>query len=240
VTVGTKSLLFGAHLWCLHPFFVALAWLKLYGFRRVTCPSSGVRTSLLDPRLWLCFLVHDWGYWGCPNMDGPEGEQHPRLGASIVSALLDGRCTACYTGSDRKPAPCFWGASFRAECHRWYFFAFYHSRFLAKRCGYDPSLLCAADKLAIALEPRWLYLPRVIATGEIREYMKLAQSRKLAGEPLGKYGTMSIDVSSARAWHRSMCSYVRRWAYEHRDGKADTWTPDMGAKTARDAQGVWQ
>jgi hypothetical protein len=228
VNVGTKSLLFGAHLWFLHPFFVALAWWKLYGFRRVTCPSSGVRTALLDPRLWLCFLVHDWGYWGCPNMDGPEGEQHPRLGAVIVGELFDPWCAACHY---------HWQWS--DCCHRWSRFALFHSRFLAKQAGAQPSLLCAADKLAIALEPWWLYLPRVMATGEIHEYMRLA-SRNLAGEPLGKYGTMSLDVSTARAWHRSMCSYVRGWAYEHRDGKADTWTPDTGKKTARNAQRVWQ
>ena len=48
----------------------------------------------------------------------------------------------------------------------WGEFVYYHSRFLAKRHGRRPSRLCAADKLAVALEPWWLYLPRVIASGE--------------------------------------------------------------------------
>lgn len=61
--VGTKSLLFGAHNIFIHPFLVFIAWWRLYGF-----PA--------DPRLWVAFIVHDWGYLGKPNMDGPEGETH--------------------------------------------------------------------------------------------------------------------------------------------------------------------
>ena len=44
--IGTKSVLFGAHCFFLHPFFVAVAWWKLYGFP-------------VDPRLWVAFFVHD-------------------------------------------------------------------------------------------------------------------------------------------------------------------------------------
>jgi len=69
--IGTKSVLFGAHCFILHPWFVALAWWKLYGFP-------------LDPRLWIAFFVHDIGYIGKPNMDGDEGELHPYLGARIM------------------------------------------------------------------------------------------------------------------------------------------------------------
>ena len=69
--VGTKSLLFGAHNIFIHPFLVFIAWWRLYGF-----PA--------DPRLWVAFIVHDWGYLGKPNMDGPEGETHVELGARIM------------------------------------------------------------------------------------------------------------------------------------------------------------
>ncbi|WP_156133229.1 hypothetical protein [Lacinutrix sp. Hel_I_90] len=69
--IGTKSVLFGAHCFFLHPFFVARAWTKLYGFP-------------LDPRLWIAFFVHDLGYLGKPNMDGEEGETHVELGAKIM------------------------------------------------------------------------------------------------------------------------------------------------------------
>ena len=74
--IGTRSLLFGAHQFLIHPWFVAEAWRRLFGFP-------------FDPRLWVLFFVHDWGYCGKPNMDGPEGEQHPYLGAQIMGALFD-------------------------------------------------------------------------------------------------------------------------------------------------------
>jgi hypothetical protein len=70
--IGTKSVLFGAHCFFLHPWFVAYAWWKLYGFP-------------FDLRLWVAFFVHDIGYLGKPNMDGSEGERHPYTGAKIMS-----------------------------------------------------------------------------------------------------------------------------------------------------------
>lgn len=73
--IGTKSVLFGAHCFFLHPFFVAYAWWKLYGFP-------------FDPRLWIAFFVHDLGYLGKPNMDGEEGELHPYWGACLMGLLF--------------------------------------------------------------------------------------------------------------------------------------------------------
>lgn len=72
--LGTRSLLFGVHQVFVHPWFVALAWWKLYGW---PC----------DYRLWVAFFVHDLGYWKKLNMDGSEGEQHPELGAAIMRRL---------------------------------------------------------------------------------------------------------------------------------------------------------
>lgn len=73
--IGTKSVLFGAHCFFLHPFFVFAAWWKLYGFP-------------YDPRLWVAFIVHDLGYIGKPNMDGDEGEEHPYWGAMLMGTLF--------------------------------------------------------------------------------------------------------------------------------------------------------
>lgn len=73
--VGTKSVIFGAHCILIHPFFVAWAWWRLYGF-----PT--------DPRLWAAFFVHDMGYLGKPNMDGLEGERHVVLGGQIMGWLF--------------------------------------------------------------------------------------------------------------------------------------------------------
>jgi hypothetical protein len=141
---GTKSVLFGAHCFLLHPWFVAAAWWQLYGFP-------------FDPRLWMAFIVHDIGYIGKPNMDGPEGERHPYRGAQIMGALFG---------------------------ERWYRFTLLHSRYLAKTLGSQPSRLCVADKLAIALTPAWLYLPMVRATGEVREYMAHAPHSSKGNEKL--------------------------------------------------------
>lgn len=202
VPVGTRSVLYGAHQFLIHPLFVAVAWWKLFGFP-------------WDPRLWAAFIVHDLGYIGKPNMDGPEGEAHVEVGAWIMASLFG-------------PA---WGD-----------FSRYHSRFYAKRDGRAPSRLCIADKLAVALEPAWLYLPRVIASGEIREYMALAGVRnsegKYAGQPRTKSESMGLDLSTRRAWFRNMTEYLRWWVEEHRDGRADTWTP--GSRDATDTSGVWR
>lgn len=76
--IGTKSVLFGAHCFFVHPWFVAFAWRKLYGFP-------------FDPRLWAAFFLHDIGYIGKPNMDGKEGELHPYLGAKIMGFFFGKR-----------------------------------------------------------------------------------------------------------------------------------------------------
>ena len=179
--IGTKSLLFGVHQICIHPLWVALAWWKLYGFP-------------FDPRLWIAFIVHDWGYWGLDEMDGPIGDYHPVLGARIVHQLLD-------TG----------------DTFTWYNFCQYHSRFLAKLHSEQPSRLCMADKLSLALEPWWLYLPRAWASGELKVYMKSA-------EPDGKHGHMNLERVTARQWYRSVQEYLLKYAEEHKDGKEDTTT----------------
>ncbi len=110
---------------------MAWGWWQLYGFP-------------WDPRLWFAFFLHDLGYLGKPNLDGPEGEEHPEFAALIMSRLFGDN----------------WGN-----------FCRYHSRFLAKRNGQPFSRLCVADKLAIALCPGWLYLPLARLSGELAEYM---------------------------------------------------------------------
>ena len=73
--VGTKSVLFGAHCFFIHPLFVGVSWWVLYGFP-------------WDLRLWATFWLHDIGYLGSPNMDGEEGEGHVHLGAKIMGQLF--------------------------------------------------------------------------------------------------------------------------------------------------------
>ena len=187
--IGTRSVLYGAHCFIIHPWFVAWAWWRFYGFP-------------FDPRLWFAFFLHDIGYIGKPNMDGPEGELHPYRGALIMGALF-GR--------------------------KWFYFTLHHSRFLAKKEYCHFSKLCVADKLAFQLTPRWLYLPMVNWTGEIHEYMKLAES--------GKYSSENRETSSQIAWHAGVIDYMGKWIEEHRDLKPDIWT---NVQRSADANGVYK
>jgi len=85
MTIGTRSVLYGAHCAVLHPWFLAVAWSKLYGFP-------------WDVRLWASFCLHDIGYISKPNMDGCEGETHVELGARIMG-LLFGESWAAFTAA---------------------------------------------------------------------------------------------------------------------------------------------
>jgi hypothetical protein len=78
LSLGTRSVLFGAHQFLLHPFFLAVAWSQLYGFP-------------VDPRIWAAFFLHDLGYIGKDNLDGAEGETHPELGGKIMARLFGQR-----------------------------------------------------------------------------------------------------------------------------------------------------
>lgn len=192
MNVGTKSLLFGVHQVFIHPFWVALAWWKLYGFP-------------WDPRLWVAFVVHDWGYWGCPEMDGPKGDLHPYRGAEIMHFLFD-------TPRWSKGSVYIEGSMFY-----WRHFCLYHSRFLAKQHDQQPSKLCMADKLAMYYEPWWLYLPRAWASGELKEYVNSCA-------PGGKNAHMNLVNPTARQWYKAVQGYLKRYAEEHKDGKIDAVT----------------
>lgn len=127
--VGTKSLLFGVHNFIWHPMTVLFAWITLYG--------------LPNYRELICIFIHDWGYWGCSEMDGDEGSMHPEFGAEIARYLF--------------------GPEYEDLC-------LCHSRHYAKAHGMMPSKLCYADKLSIAYDPMSFYLLRARLTGELRLY----------------------------------------------------------------------
>jgi hypothetical protein len=234
---GTKSLLFGVHQFILHPIFVALAYWHLYGFP-------------WDPRLWLAILVHDWGYWGKPNMDGPEGEKHVELGAAIMGRLFD-RGIAGFEYQEwhhgGKGVPWRVGTEefnrlrldgwriFYIGCsmtvldrpiHRrtWRNFCRYHSRHTAKQEGQPFSRLCVADKLSIFLMPAWLYLPLARMTGELSGYMGRAKPRAEQNAALTAYERRRLTSPHACKWFAGLQAYMRRWVDQHKDGAEDTWT----------------
>jgi hypothetical protein len=208
--VGSRSLLWGAHAFWAHPLFVAIAWYRLYGFPR-------------DIRLWVAFFVHDWGYWGKATIDGPDGEDHVLLGARIMHWLFDRpRVLVFHSFKDGRAST--W-------CHAnetWLDFTQYHSRFWARKDGRHYSRLCPADKLATALQAWWLYIPMTVASGEIFEYMAKqggTAGSKYNGEPRVTNPEDLAGLSPMRAWHLRMTRYCRAWAYAHKDGAEDTWTP---------------
>jgi len=127
--LGTKSILIGVHQFLWHPITVYLAWLDLYGW----------------PKWWeiVCILVHDLGYLGKSEMDGPEGHSHPELGAKIAGLLC--------------------GERGRLECLG-------HSRSYAESRGIPTSKLCWADKWSPMFDPTHFYWLRGVASGEIAEY----------------------------------------------------------------------
>ena len=138
MNVGTKSILFGVHQFLIHPIFVTRAWWILY--RRWP--------ALYE---WAAIITHDLGYWGSPNMDGPEGENHPARMAA-------------------------WWYQFGAFGEKVATEILGHSRFHAANNRLPLSKLFQPDKLAAALYPKWLYLLLGNLTGEIKEYMAIAGS----------------------------------------------------------------
>lgn len=211
--VGTKSVLYGAHCFFIHPFVLALAWKQLYGFP-------------YDPRLWLAFFVHDLGYLGKPNMDGADGETHPMLGARIMSFLFD------ITEDENDPWLRVWDGDNLKFFGKWGKFALLHSRYYAKSLRQPFSRLCVADKLSFCLTPRWLYIPMVLTTGEIYEY--LVQAKTADNSSVFKQGDYSGRLYE---WHAALKEYMEKWVAEHKDGKQDTWTSD---NRQTDKNGVWK
>lgn len=140
--VGTRSILYGGHQFILHPIFVALAWRRLY--------KAWPRRW----REWVGIVIHDWGYWGLGDMDGEEGEKHPRWAAAMMTVWFD---------KGRKMDQDW-------ELGHWAWFVAGHSRSYAALLQMPTSPLMNADKLATAMMPRWLYVGLLWLSGEWLEY----------------------------------------------------------------------
>lgn len=99
-------------------------------------------------REWVAILLHD-NYFGLPNMDGPEGKTHPARNAALARWIA---------------------GPYAEELVR------FHSRAFAQAAERNPSALCAPDKMSILYDPKWFYILRARASGEIWEYIKNAVS----------------------------------------------------------------
>lgn len=126
--IGMKTLLFGAHQFLIHPYYVRKGWVKMYG----------------NPprRMWIAFLIHDWGYWPMKEIDGDK-DYHSYWAALAV-------------------------AQYNAPLAREMLL---HSRFTAKDLGKEPSRLCWADKMGTALMPSFLWAVLARLSGEGFIYM---------------------------------------------------------------------
>lgn len=163
--LGTKSILFGVHQILIHSIVVWLAWIKLYGL-----PSF---------KELICIIIHDWGYYGKDNIDGPEGKRHPELGAKIAGKLFG---------------------------KEYYDLCLYHSRFYANRDNVNPSKLCWADKYSIKLEPYYFYVCRAIITGEMKEFREVYFSKDLSNKEwfqLGQELMSSEALEKSKAYNSS-------------------------------------
>lgn len=207
--VGTRSVLWGAHCFFIHPFFVAAAWWKLYG-RPAEWP------------LIVAFIVHDLGYWGKTAMDSDSGERHVELGAYIMTVLFDPVVTL--DNFDDYALIEFDNGTWHL-LGKWGMFSLLHSRYYSKKMNLPVSQLCVADKLGVTLEPWWLYLPRVFASGEIYEYLEYAQGKTQTAHGEDPNSEYAQNSKTARGWHREMVKYLRAWVDAHHvPGTQDTWT----------------
>lgn len=179
--VGTKSLLFGLHQFFTHPTFVLAGWIKLYGFNSLVYEWW---------KLLICILIHDWGYWGSPNIDGEEGEKHTEWAATKVEKWdkLD------YINNIYVPFH-----------HSYYYLCRYHSRFLAKKFGNKPSALCWADKLGTTMMPAWLWVNLGRLSGELPEIMNVPKHREALGNESDPYKYFALYKEYVKEVIRKEC-----------------------------------
>lgn len=109
---------------------------------------------------WVAIAVHDLGYWGCPDMDGERGRRHPLRSAHIALWIL---------------------RHDRAARQQAMNLVLGHSRYFCSIRRQPTSALYEPDKLSVLYEPRWLYLLRAIASGEIWEYISFAPAALSSG-----------------------------------------------------------
>lgn len=104
----------------------------------------------------IAIFCHDIGYWGKSDMDGDEGQTHPERGAGIARKLV-----IFLSGDEKLASETYW-------------LSLYHSVHYAQESAQAVSKLYLPDKVSILFEPRWWYLLRAKASGEVYEYLQNA------------------------------------------------------------------
>jgi len=112
---------------------------------------------------WVSIIVHDWGDWGCEDMDGKSGKGHPVKGANIACRLA----RVYYSGSP----------NCETFARYWWAFCAGHSKSFVRSLEMRPSRLYEADKVACLMEPVWFYRLRAWLSGEGKEFTENSPMR---------------------------------------------------------------
>lgn len=193
--IGTKSLLFGVHQFLWHPYTVGKAWRMLYG-------------RWPDRYEWVAIITHDLGYWGLPNVDGPEGIRHPEQSMKLAQFAAKWVCKLTWA-NHFKAAP---RDAIVDRMIRTGILVRHHSRSMVELDNQNPlfrrmqpSRLCWPDKFSIAFEPEWFYLLRAHLSGELTEFRDRAE----------REGKLPPGSSASRwfRWYRAEVCHIPeiRW-----------------------------
>lgn len=162
---GTKSLLFGVHQVVIHPLTVFAGWIAIY-------------KRLPNARQLVAIMIHDWGLWGMPDIDGELAETHPEIMFEVCNKI-----SWWFGGGPSYKLPGMW-RSFWIEVGEE---ILGHSRFYARKHHTPISRLYRADKMCINFYPTLLYISLGLLSGEIKEYMSHYRT--------GKYSKEKLDIS---------------------------------------------
>jgi hypothetical protein len=119
----------------------------------------------------------------------------------------------------------------------WGEFVLCHSRYWVRRRGGQLSRLAAADKLAFAMMPWWIYMPMTLATGELAEYMTVSRERQAGDTSFTDAERRDLSSGNARLWLRALQSYTARWVQGHKDTCVAVQDLDTSARGTRAAAG---
>jgi hypothetical protein len=217
--VGTRTLLFGCHQFIIHPVFVLLASWRLFGLR-----------YMMNWREWLAAFVHDWGYWGCADIDGIDGAHHPirSVSGTIVSRILG-------TYMDITTA---YNLRHYIQRHSWFAITKIYMESIYGVPEPFLSRLYYSDKLGSAMVPSWLWATQAWLTGEGVEYLQNSHHKYDALRGLSTEECQAASWYTLYKFHRGF----KRWAHRSMEG----WQVECGvhfnrmkALTRDGAQTFW-
>lgn len=161
----------------------------------------------------VCICCHDLGYatMKCKSLDGEDGKLHPEGGAKIADWIIN-------LISPQKNHDC-------------YDFCLYHSRSYANQHGVEFSALCVADKYTSVVQPKWLVLPLMVLSGEIKEFVDNGlTSDNIHFRPLIDYFIRSVPYKDENynltisfkwrlysIWYDCLVSYMKDWTEKNKE-----------------------